>query len=103
MADMKITATIDRFEGDLAVLIEDSQTGREGPKADVERSLLPEEARAGDVLALSCSLGGGDRETVRRALSDARLDGRAGERRSERVKERIERLKRRDKQVPEER
>lgn len=100
---MRITATIDRFEGDLAVLIEDSETDREGPKADVERSLLPEGARAGDVLALSCSLGGGDRETARRALSDARLDRRTGEKRGKRVRGRIEWLKRRGKQGPEER
>lgn len=89
---MAISATIDRFEGDLAVLIEDSE---QRTKVDVERSLLPEGARTGDVISLSQSLGEADDESVRRALSGARIDRRAAEERSQRSRGRIERLKRR--------
>lgn len=92
---MAVTAIIDRFEGELAVLIEDSEAGREGLKADAERALLPDGARAMDMISLSCSLGEGDQETVHRALRGARLGRQAAEERSERVKSRIERLKKR--------
>lgn len=91
---MAITATIDRFEGELAVLLEDKEGG-EGTRVNVERALLPEEAREGDVIALSGSLGGGESETVRQALSGARVDRQAADQRSERARERIHRLKKR--------
>lgn len=101
MTGSEVTATIDRFEGsekEVAVLIqdtggaEDSRTGA-GIKVDVERSLLPEGAEEGEVIRLSCSLEEGEEETVRRALSGARLDRRATEERGERVRSRIQRLK----------
>lgn len=92
---MTVTATIDRFERELAVLIEDAGEGRLGARANVERSLLPEGVCEGDVIALSGSLGGGEEETVRRALSGVRVDRWATEERGARVRNRIERLKRR--------
>ena len=72
---MAITATIDRFEGEIAVLlVEPKQT-----PVNVPREELPEEARQGDVLHLEGSV---DREET--------------ERRRAEVEERIERLKQRN-------
>lgn len=75
-----------------------SKEGRAGAPANVERLLLPEGAREGDVIALPCPLGGGAPQTVRRALSGARVDRRATEERGARVRNRIEHLKRRGEQ-----
>lgn len=56
---MPITATIDRFEGELAVLIvEPEQT-----PVNVPRSDLPEDADLGDVLRLEATI---DREDTQR-------------------------------------
>jgi hypothetical protein len=97
-----VTATIDRFEGErqeIAVLIEGTEDSKDskrrggGIKVDVDRSLLPEGSAKGSVIRLSCSLGEGDEETVRQALSGAELDQAATEERGERVRNRIERLK----------
>jgi hypothetical protein len=59
----------------------------------VDRSLLPEGSAKGSVIRLSCSLGEGDEETVRQALSGAKLHRGATEERGERVRNRIEWLK----------
>ncbi len=102
VAGSAVTATIDRFEGErqeIAVLIEDMEGSKDcrkrdgGVKVDVYRSLLPEGSAKGSVIRLSCSLGEGDEETVRQALSGAKLDRGATEERGERVRNRIERLK----------
>ena len=69
---MTITATIDRFEGEIAVLL----IGPEQTPVNVPRTELPEEARQGDVVRLEGSV---DREET--------------ERRRAEVEERIERLK----------
>jgi hypothetical protein len=71
---MAITATIDRFEGDVAVLL----VGDEGTVVNVNRSDLPTEVRQGDVLRL-----------------EATVDHEETERRRESVRGKIERLKRR--------
>ncbi len=71
---MTITATIDRFEGDVAVLL----VGEEETVVNVHRSKLPPEAQQGDVLRLEVTI---DHETT--------------EKRREEVQEKIERLKRR--------
>lgn len=71
---MAITATIDRFEGDVAVLL----VGEEETQVDVPRSDLPPEANQGDVLRLEVT-----------------IDHEETERRRESVQEKIERLKRR--------
>ena len=46
-----VSVSVDRFEGDLAVLVVDD----DGRTFNVPRSLLPEGTRAGDVLTLSFS------------------------------------------------
>jgi hypothetical protein len=71
---MAITATIDRFEGDVAVLL----VGEEETPINVRRSELPPEANQGDVLLL-----------------EATIDQEETERRREDVRAKIERLKRR--------
>jgi FKBP-type peptidyl-prolyl cis-trans isomerase (trigger factor) len=71
---MAITATVDRFEGDLAVLL----MGDQETVVYVHRFDLPPEVRQGDVLRLEVTI---DRE--------------ATEKRREEVREKIERLKRR--------
>jgi len=71
---MAITATIDRFEGDVAVLL----VGEEETVVNVHRSDLPPEVRQGDVLRLE-------------AIMDREETGR----RHEEVQQKIERLKRR--------
>ncbi len=71
---MAITATVDRFEGDLAVLL----MGDRETVVNVHRSDLPPEVRQGDVLRLEVTI---DRE--------------ATEQRREEVRKKIERLKRR--------
>ena len=71
---MAITATIDRFEGDVAVLL----VGDEGTVVNVHRSDLPPEASQGDVLRL-----------------EATIDHEVTERRREDMRAKIERLKRR--------
>ena len=72
---MPITATIDRFEGEMAVLL----VGPEQTPVNVPRSDLPEGASQGDVVRLE---GYVDREET--------------ERRRAEIKEKIERLKRGD-------
>ena len=72
---MAVTATIDRFEGEVAVLLVEP----DGTPVNVPRTELPEEARQGDVLRLEGSV---DREET--------------ERRRAEVEERIERLKQRN-------
>lgn len=74
---MPITATIDRFEGEVAVLL----VGPEQTVVNVPRPDLPEGASQGDVVRLE---GYVDREET--------------DRRREEIKEKIERLKRRGKQ-----
>jgi Protein of unknown function (DUF3006) len=69
---MAITATIDRFEGDVAVLL----VGEVENVVNIPRSDLPPEAKQGDVLRLSVT-----------------VDHDETERRRESVKEKIERLK----------
>jgi hypothetical protein len=71
---MTITATVDRFEGDVAVLL------FEGGKTvvNVSRSDLPERVEQGDVIRLEAVI---DREETRRRREDVRA--------------KIERLKRR--------
>jgi hypothetical protein len=72
---MPVTATIDRFEGEIAVLVvEPEQT-----KVNVRRSDLPEDAGQGDVVRLEGSV---DREET-------------GRRRAQ-IQEKIDHLKRRD-------
>jgi len=71
---MAITATIDRFEGDVAVLL----VGEEQVVVNVPRSHLPPEAEQGDVLRLEAVV---DREET--------------DRRREDVRRKIDRLKRR--------
>lgn len=71
---MTITATIDRFERDVAVLL----VGSEKTVVNVARSDLPAEARQGDVLKLEVAVD--QEETANRR---------------EEVREKIERLKRR--------
>ena len=71
---MPITATIDRFEGEVAVLL----VGPEQTVVNVPRSDLPENAGQGDVLRLEATI---DREET--------------ERRRESIQGKIERLKRR--------
>ncbi|CAN5729287.1 DUF3006 domain-containing protein [soil metagenome] len=72
---MPLTATIDRFEGEIAVLlVEPEQT-----PVNVPRSDLPEEVKQGDVVRLEGS-----------------IDGEETERRRAEVQDKIERLKRRD-------
>jgi hypothetical protein len=71
---MAITATIDRFEGDVAVLL----VGDKETVVNVHRSVLPPEVRQGDVLRLEVTI---DREET--------------ERRRREVRGKIERLKRR--------
>jgi hypothetical protein len=71
---MAITATIDRFEGDVAVLL----VGDKETVVNVHRSDLPPEVRQGDVLRLEVTI---DREET--------------ERRRREVRGKIERLKRR--------
>lgn len=73
---MPITATIDRFEGEVAVLL----VGPEQTPVNVSRSDLPEGASQGDVVRLE---GYVDREET--------------DRRREEIKEKIEHLKRRGK------
>jgi hypothetical protein len=72
---MPITATIDRFEGDIAVLVvEPDQT-----VVNVPRSDLPEGVNQGDVVRLEGTV---DREETDRRRSE--------------IQSQIERLKRRD-------
>jgi hypothetical protein len=71
---MAITATIDRFEGEMAVLL----VGEEGPVVNVNRSDLPPEANQGDILRLEVT-----------------IDHEETERRRDSVRAKIERLKRR--------
>jgi hypothetical protein len=71
---MVITATIDRFEEDIAVLL----VGEEENVVNVPRSSLPPEAKQGDVLRL-----------------EATIDHDEAERRRESVREKTEHLKRR--------
>lgn len=72
---MSITATIDRFEGDIAVLVVEP----ERTVVNVPRSNLPKDARQGDVVRLE---GYVDREETDRRRSE--------------IRKRIEHLKRRD-------
>jgi hypothetical protein len=74
VALMAVTATIDRFEGGVAVLL----VGEEETVVNVRRSDLPPEARQGDVLRL-----------------EAVVDPVETRSRRESVREKIERLKRR--------
>jgi hypothetical protein len=69
---MAITATIDRFEEDIAVLL----VGAEENVVNTPRSGLPPETKQGDVLRLSVT-----------------VDHDETERRRESVREKIERLK----------
>ncbi len=69
---MAITATIDRFEGDLAVLL----VGDEETAVNIHRSDLPPEAKQDDILQLEVT-----------------IDYKATERRRADVREKIERLK----------
>ncbi len=71
---MPIRASIDRFEGEVAVLL----VGEEGTPVNVPRSDLPRDAEQGDVLRLEAVI---EREET--------------EERRESIRERIERLKRR--------
>lgn len=71
---MPITATIDRFEGDIAVL----EVEPERMKVNVPRSDLPEDAKQGDVVRL-----------------EGTVDLEETERRRSEIQEQIERLKRR--------
>lgn len=71
---MAIRASIDRFEGEVAVLL----VGEEGTPVNVPRSDLPEDAEQGDVLRLEAVIERGETEEWR-----------------ESIRERIERLKRR--------
>lgn len=72
---MPITATIDRFEGDIAVLVvEPEQT-----KLNVPRSELPDTVSQGDVVRL-----------------EGRVDRDETDRRRAEIQEKIERLKQRD-------
>ena len=75
---MAIQAMIDRFEGDLAVLL----VGEEGTAVNVPRSDLPGDVRQGDVLRLEVVV---DRESTEGAR--------------ENIQEKIERLKRRGEDV----
>ena len=77
---MAITATLDRFEGKMAVLL----VGKEETSVNVPRSDLPEGAERGDVLRL-----------------EAIIDRGETERRRESIQEKIERLKRRSEQMDE--
>lgn len=74
---MPITATIDRFEGEMAVLL----VGPEQTVVNVPRSDLPADANQGDVVRLEGTV---DREGT--------------ERRRTEIRKKIERLKRRDNQ-----
>ncbi len=71
---MPITATIDRFEGEIAVLL----VGPEQTPVNVPRSELPEDADQGDVVRL-----------------EGTVDSEETERRRENIQEKIERLKKR--------
>ena len=71
---MSITATIDRFEGEIAVLL----VGPEQTVVNVPRSDLPEDAGQGDVVRLEGTV---DREETKRRRAE--------------IREKIERLKRR--------
>ncbi len=71
---MAITATIDRFEEEMALLV----VGEEQAVINVPRSYLPQGAGQGDVLRLEATL---DREETNRRRED--------------VRRKIERLKRR--------
>lgn len=77
---MAITATIDRFEGEMAVLL----VGGEESPVNVPRSDLPDGAKQGDVLRLEAS-----------------IDCEETERRRQSVQEKIERLKRRSERMDE--
>jgi hypothetical protein len=72
---MPIVVTVDRFEGDLAVLVVEP----EGAVVNVPRSDLPEGAGEGDVIRLE---GVVDRDATEKRCSEAR--------------ERIKRLEKRD-------
>lgn len=72
---MRLRAVIDRFEGDLAVVL----VGDEEYRLDVPRRFLPRGAREGDVLALRWE-----------------IDRRETEARRERVRSLIEELKHRE-------
>ena len=71
---MTIIATIDRFEGEIAVLL----VGPEQTVVNIPRSDLPEDAGQGDVVHL-----------------EGYVDREERERRREEINEKIERLKRR--------
>lgn len=71
---MAITATVDRFEGEMAVLL----VGPEQTVVNVPRSDLPEDAGQGDVVRL-----------------EGTVDPEETERRREKIREKIEHLKRR--------
>lgn len=75
---MTIRATVDRFEGDLVVLL----VGEEGTPVNVPRSDLPGDVRQGDVLRLEVVVDRESTEGVR-----------------ESIQEKIERLKRRGEDV----
>lgn len=75
---MAIQATIDRFEGNIAVLL----VGEEGTPVNVPRSALPGDATQGDVLRLEAFVDRGATEGAR-----------------ESIQEKIERLKRRGEDV----
>ena len=62
---MAITATIDRFEGDVAVLL----VGDEETVVNIHRSYLPSEAKQGDVLKLEVLV---DREETQRRRESVR-------------------------------
>jgi len=72
---MPIVVTVDRFEGDLAVLVVEP----EGAVVNVPRSDLPDGAGEGDVIRL-----------------EGVVDRNATEERRSETRERIERLKKRD-------
>lgn len=71
---MPLTATIDRFEGDIAVLVVEP----ERTVVNVPRSDLPEDASQGDVVRL-----------------EGTVDGDETDRRQAEIQEQIERLKQR--------
>ena len=71
---MPIKATIDRFEGEIAVLL----VGPEQTPVNVPRSDLPQDASQGDMVRL-----------------EGYIDWEEAEKRREEIKEKIERLKRR--------
>ena len=84
MSTDKLTLTIDRIEGSVAVLVSDA-----GASYEVGRSALPAEAREGTVLIV-----GGDASGI--DWSSARVDADEKGRRVDRAEEALAELRRRD-------